>query len=203
MYEPFEFPHSWSPAPGTARETAPKIATETAPARETVPARRPWGFLSGLANAFLIVSLGFLGMAAALPKPPTELYPIESTLRQPAKRPLVMLAADGQIFARRGECVAEPVTLAELPRHFIDAVVSMEDRRFFDHIGIDPRGILRAATRNYRSGNTREGGSTITQQLVKISFLSSAKTLERKLEEAMLATWLELRLTRMRSWSAI
>lgn len=135
-------------------------------------------------------------MAATLPKPPSELYPIEATLRQPAKRPLVMLAADGQVFARRGECVAEPVTVGELPRHFIDAVVSMEDRRFYDHIGIDPRGILRAATRNYRSGNTREGGSTITQQLVKISFLSSAKTLERKLEEAMLAAWLELRLTK-------
>jgi penicillin-binding protein 1A len=167
-----------------------------APPREPAPARRPWRFLSGLANAFLVVSLGFLGMAAALPKPPTELYPIESTLRSASKRPLVMLAADGQVFARRGECVAEPVTLAELPRHFIDAVVSMEDRRFYDHIGIDPRGILRAATRNYRSGNTREGGSTITQQLVKISFLSSAKTIERKLEEAMLATWLELRLTK-------
>jgi penicillin-binding protein 1A len=182
MYEPFGFPRAYSPPP----VEAPKAAR----------AKRPLRFLSGLANGFLIVSLGFLGMASALTVAPYKLYPLESTLRPASKRPLVMRAADGEVFARRGECVAEPVTVQELPQHLVDALVSMEDRRFYDHMGIDPRGIARAAVRNYESGNTREGGSTITQQLVKMSFLSSAKTIERKLEEAMLATWLEFRLTK-------
>ena len=108
----------------------------------------------------------------------------------------MLLAADGQPFAERGECTAAPVTLSELPQHFVDAALSMEDRRFYSHLGVDPLGILRAVRRNYQAGGHREGGSTITQQLVKMSYLSSAKTLERKAEEAMIAAWLETRLTK-------
>ena len=159
-------------------------------------ANRQLGFLSGLANALIVVSCGLLGLVAALEVPPSVRYPIEQTLRPASKRPLVLLGSDGQPFAKRGDCMAAPVTLDELPKHFVDAVLAMEDRRFYIHFGIDPLGILRAAKRNYDAGGTREGGSTITQQLVKISFLTSARTLERKLEEALLALWLELRLTK-------
>ena len=127
---------------------------------------------------------------------PSVRYPIEQTLRPATMRPLVLLGDDGKPFARRGDCMAAPVTLAELPPHFVDALLSMEDRRFYSHIGIDPVGILRAIKHNYDAGGTREGGSTITQQLVKMSFLTRARTLDRKLEEAMLALWLELRLTK-------
>jgi 1A family penicillin-binding protein len=109
---------------------------------------------------------------------------------------MVLIDANGETFARRGDCVAAPVTIGELPRHFIDAVVAMEDRRFYSHAGVDPLGILRAAYRNYSAGGTREGGSTITQQLVKISYLSSARTMERKMEEALIATWLEMVLSK-------
>ncbi len=158
--------------------------------------RQRVGYLSGLANALLILSGGLLGVATASETPPIKRYPIEHTLRSASKRPLLLFAADGKPFAERGECTAEPVTLDELPRHFIDALIAMEDRRFYSHIGIDPRGILRAAKRNYEAGGVREGGSTITQQLVKISFLTSATTIERKLEEALLAIWLEFRLTK-------
>jgi penicillin-binding protein 1A len=157
---------------------------------------RSFGFLSGFANALIVVSCGTLGLVASLEIPPSVRYPIEQTLRPAIKRPMILLSADGQPFARRGDCMAAPVTVEELPRHFIDAVLAMEDRRFYSHLGIDPVGILRAARRNYTAGGTREGGSTITQQLVKMSFLTSARTLERKLEEAMLAVWLELRLTK-------
>ena len=108
----------------------------------------------------------------------------------------MLISAGGQPFAKRGGCIAGPVTLNELPQHFIDAVLAREDRRFYSHIGIDPRGILRAASRNYRAGVIREGGSTITQQLAKISFLTGSKTFRRKLEEALLAMWLEKRLTK-------
>jgi penicillin-binding protein 1A len=158
--------------------------------------RRLSGFLSGLSNAIIIGGIAFLGAAAGFETTLSERYPIEHTLRSPAKLPLVLISADGQPFAKRGECIAEPVTLNELPRHLIDAVLAREDRRFYSHIGIDPRGMLRAARRNYRAGAIREGGSTITQQLVKISFLTSTTTFTRKLEEALLAMWVEKRLTK-------
>lgn len=114
---------------------------------------------------------------------------------QPAgERTLVLLAADGQPFAKRGGCVAERVTLDEVPSQFVDALLSMEDRRFFGHLGIDPIGIARAAWRNHKAGRIVQGGSTITQQLVKFSLLSSDRTMQRKRKEAWLALALELRL---------
>jgi 1A family penicillin-binding protein len=158
--------------------------------------RRRFGFLSGVLNAAAVALAVTMGIAASAVVSPIERYPIEHTLRPASKRPLVLMDAKGQAFARRGECVAAPVTLAEMPRHFIDAAVAMEDRRFYSHPGVDPLGIARAASRNYAAGGTREGGSTITQQLVKMSYLSSKRTMERKVEEALLAAWLELRLSK-------
>jgi penicillin-binding protein 1A len=182
MNEPNEFPRPTKPAPH--------------PIAQPAAAGRLFGFLSGLSNAILIGGFALLGAAAAFEATLNERYPIEHTLRSPARLPLVLIGADGQPFAKRGECIAGPVTLNELPRHFIDAVLAREDRRFYSHIGIDPRGILRAVRRNYKAGVIREGGSTITQQLAKISFLTSRTTFGRKLEEALLALWLEKRLTK-------
>lgn len=181
MNEPNEFPPATQPTPDPIAQSA---------------ASRLSGFLSGLSNAILIGGIAFLGAAAGFEATLSARYPIEHTLRSPTKRPLVLISAGSQPFAKRGGCIAEPVTLNELPQHFIDAVLAREDRRFYSHIGIDPWGILRAASRNYRAGVIREGGSTITQQLAKISFLTGTKTFRRKLEEALLAMWLEKRLTK-------
>jgi penicillin-binding protein 1A len=155
-----------------------------------------FGFLSAFLNSALAACVALLLLAASAQTSPLERYPIENTLRPASKRPLLLLDARGQPFARRGDCVAALATLAELPRHLIDALVAMEDRRFYRHLGIDPLGIARAARRNYAAGGTREGGSTITQQLAKMSYLSSSRTVERKVEEALLATWLEMRLSK-------
>jgi len=155
-----------------------------------------FGLLSAFANGLMTVGACLLGLALVGETPLAVRYPLENTLRPADKRPLVLIGADGQTFASRGDCVAGPVALHELPQHFVDALLSMEDRRFYSHFGVDPRGILRAARRNYKAGGRREGGSTITQQLVKMSYLSSAKTLDRKAEEALLAAWLETRLTK-------
>jgi penicillin-binding protein 1A len=182
MNEPSELPPVTQPAPDSIAQSA--------------AVRRLTGFLSGFFNATVIGGGVLLGPVAAFEATLGERYPIAHTLRSPTKLPLVLIGADGQPFAKRGECIAEPVTLDEVPRHFVDALLATEDRRFYSHIGIDPRGILRAARRNYKAGVIREGGSTITQQLVKISFLTSATTFERKLEEASLAIWLETRLTK-------
>jgi penicillin-binding protein 1A len=83
-----------------------------------------------------------------------------------------------------------------LPRHLVDALVAAEDRRFYEHWGVDPIGLARAAYANLRVGRVVQGGSTLTQQLAKNLFLSSTRTVGRKLEELLLALWLEVRLSK-------
>lgn len=85
------------------------------------------------------------------------------------------------------------VSLQDVPQHLIQAVVATEDRRFFDHTGLDPMGILRAAVEDLRTQEIRQGGSTLTQQLVKNYFLTPERTIRRKLLEAFLAVILESR----------
>src|SRR5687768_6048506 len=90
------------------------------------------------------------------------------------------------------------VPLAHMPQPLRDAVIATEDKRFYYHWGIDPIGIARAIAQNYRRGRIVEGGSTITQQLTKVLFLTPDKSLERKLKEAVLALELERRYTKDR-----
>lgn len=87
----------------------------------------------------------------------------------------------------------DPVALGDVPQHLIDAVLAVEDQRFYQHHGIDPRRIAGALVANVRAGGVAEGGSTITQQLAKNLFLSASRTPVRKVREAALATVLELR----------
>jgi 1A family penicillin-binding protein len=82
----------------------------------------------------------------------------------------------------------------QFPPHLIDAVLSIEDRRFMDHIGIDVRGIGRALLRNFEAGAVVEGGSTITQQYIKLQYLESDRTIKRKIQEVVIALWLEWKL---------
>ncbi len=104
-----------------------------------------------------------------------------------------VLARDGSLLAERGSKNAYiPIDL--LPKHLVEAVVAIEDRRFYDHAGIDVFGLLRAAFANLRAGRYAQGGSTITQQLAKNMYLSSERTIMRKFEELSLALWLEMRL---------
>src|SRR5436309_2936181 len=90
------------------------------------------------------------------------------------------------------------VPLAHVPQSLRDAVIATEDRRFYSHWGVDPIGIARAVVQNYRRGRIVEGGSTITQQLAKVLFLTADKSLERKLKEAVLALELERRYSKDR-----
>lgn len=90
------------------------------------------------------------------------------------------------------------VPLAQIPQSLRDAILATEDRRFYSHWGIDPIGVARAVVQNYRRGRIVEGGSTITQQLTKVLFLTPDKSLERKLKEAVLAMELERRYSKDR-----
>src|SRR3546814_12670405 len=90
---------------------------------------------------------------------------------------LPRLASDGTPIARTGAIVETPIEVAKLPKHVTGAFLAIEDRRFYSHWGIDPRSIARALWTNMTSGRT-QGGSTITQQLAKFTFLSPKQTLE-------------------------
>lgn len=116
--------------------------------------------------------------------------PLSKSLEPIAPPQITLLASDGTPIARQGAIVEAPVKLADLPPHVAEAFIAIEDRRFYSHWGIDPRGIARAAWTGYG------GGSTITQQLAKFTFLTPEQSLSRKAREALIAFWLEAWLTK-------
>jgi penicillin-binding protein 1A len=102
----------------------------------------------------------------------------------------------GNEVGSRGIRHNDAIPLEDYPDHLIKASLATEDRRFYEHFGIDPSGLVRALTANARAGGVVQGGSTITQQLAKNLFLNNERTIERKVKEAFLAIWLETRLTK-------
>ncbi len=124
-------------------------------------------------------------------------FPDPLTMRAAASGgPVIrILARDGSVLAERG-ATRDYMPLDLLPKRVTDAVLATEDRRFYEHVGLDPLGLARATYTNLRAGRFAEGGSTLTQQLAKNLFLTSERTLERKVEELVLALWLELKLTK-------
>lgn len=126
----------------------------------------------------------------------SAVYPDPMSMGAKQRPPLVrILAADGSLLAERGGGDAY-VPLDLIPRYVAQAVIATEDRRFYEHRGIDPIGLLRAAFANARSHGFVQGGSTLTQQLAKNLYLSNERTMARKLEEIALAIWLEARLSK-------
>ena len=102
----------------------------------------------------------------------------------------------GNEIGKRGILLNDTVPLEEIPDHLIKAALATEDRRFFYHFGIDVMGTFRAMMENVRARTVVQGGSSITQQLAKNLFLSNERTLERKINEAFLALWLEMNLSK-------
>ncbi len=115
----------------------------------------------------------------------------------PTRRPAItILAADGTEVATMGDYFGRPVTVGELPASLPQAVMAIEDRRFYSHFGVDVLGLARAVMVNLKAGNVVQGGSTITQQAAKNLFLSPDRTFKRKVQELMLALWLEQRFSK-------
>src|SRR5690242_21656273 len=102
----------------------------------------------------------------------------------------------GNEVGQRGVRHNDSIPLDQFPDHLIKAVLATEDRRFYEHFGVDLTGTARALATNARAGGVVQGGSTLTQQLAKNLFLSNERTLDRKIKEAFLALWLEARLTK-------
>ena len=139
----------------------------------------------------ILLASGVLVAGAAMVAWIAHDLPLADVNTKGAQPYVALEASDGSAIqaseARRGP----PVTLDEVPPHTIDALLAIEDHRFFSHWGIDLRGILRAAYRNWTAGHIVEGGSTITQQYVRGRYLENDRSLRRKLREAIMAVWLE------------
>jgi penicillin-binding protein 1A len=151
------------------------------------PSRKWFWIRRGLAAGFLLLTAIVLWL--------TVTAPLSKSLQPIAPPRLTLLSANGQPIARNGAVVDKPVKASALPAHVKQAFLAIEDRRFYSHWGVDPRGLLRAAWNNIGSGGT-QGGSTITQQLAKFTFLTPERSMTRKAREMLIAFWLEAWLTK-------
>ena len=148
----------------------------------------------------VVVVAGFgLAGAALLLVPHVRAFFTAGTTNDPGNVDLQALATRSVVYARDGSVLAtlhaeenrRPVSLDQVPAHVVRAVLDAEDERFFEHGAIDLRGLTRALVNNVGAGGILEGGSTITQQLVKTSILTPRRDLSRKVQEAALAVRLE------------
>jgi len=142
------------------------------------------------------LTLGAVGVVLmlALAKPAFE--ETDKNWRSQQEYSVLFLDRFGNEIGRRGVLHNDAEPINSLPDHFIKAVLATEDRRFFEHVGIDLFGLFRAMVENAKANSVVQGGSTITQQLAKNLFLSSERSLERKIKEAFLALWLEYNLSK-------
>ncbi len=149
-------------------------------------ARSRWSPYAVIVLSLLVLIFAYLSWSLPLGR---ALEPFETPT-------LVLVTADGKPFARRGFYKEAPVDAQALPKHVPGAFVAIEDRRFAAHWGVDPWAIGRAMVANAKGGRVRQGGSTITQQLAKNAFLSNERSLRRKAQEAIIALYLEARLSK-------
>lgn len=147
-------------------------------------------YLLRIGAGLLGIVLLYIGYCAA------TLPDIEKTVKTARAPRITILASDGEEIAVYGAQYGDPVELKRLPAYVPQAVIATEDRRFYSHFGIDFRSVFRAMAVNLIKGRKAQGASTLTQQVAKNLFLSSEKTIRRKVQELLLSFWLEHKLTK-------
>ncbi len=178
-----ELPEAVEAVPEAALSPAEPVAK---PAKKPIWKRPLW--IGGAAAALVLIAVLVASLFWSLPLS-RALEPLDNSA-------IVLVAQDGSPIARRGSYKEAPIDVAKLPAYVPGAFIAIEDRRFRSHMGVDPKAIMRALGRNAQAGGVSEGGSTITQQLAKNAFLSSDRNLRRKAQEAMIAVYLEMRLSK-------
>lgn len=137
--------------------------------------------------AILIISLTLLTSTVYLYRLNSELPSVDELKDYSYKTPTIIYDTEKNVIAELGDEVRYPVTFDKIPKYLINALVAVEDSRFYEHEGIDFISIIRAFFANIKAGKIVEGGSTLTQQLVKVIYLTPEKKLKRKVKEAILA----------------
>ncbi|MFD2640629.1 penicillin-binding protein 1A [Pseudomonas japonica] len=148
-----------------------------------------WSFVAVISAAVLGLSGAFLYLSPSLPS-------VEALRSIQLQIPLRVYSSDGKLIAEFGEMRRSPIRFADIPPHFIQALLSAEDDNFLNHYGVDPSSLMRAATQLLKSGHIQTGGSTITMQVAKNFFLSSERSFSRKTNEILLALQIERELTK-------
>jgi penicillin-binding protein 1A len=179
---------------GRALRSSDKSAQRPASPRRARAGRAILGIAVLLGKLIVVVAvLGSLAAAGAMLWALHD-FPEEKPIGGNSESSLILEAANGETLGRVGPLKLAEAARADFPDILVNAVLSVEDRRFYSHPGFDPQGILRALQRNMAAGTIVEGGSTITQQLVKMRFLGHERTMLHKLREALVATWLDTQL---------
>ncbi len=180
------------PAKSTSKARKPARAARKSRAKSRRSGGGLWGFLRFAVYWCVVIGLwGALGVSGLV------LYygarmPNADTWALPDRPPNIKIVdMNGSILANRGSTGGEALALDAMSPYIPQAVIAIEDRRYYSHFGVDPVGLARAMTRNVMAGRMVQGGSTISQQLAKNMFLSPDRTLERKVQEVLLAIWLE------------
>ncbi|MCA3717430.1 MAG: PBP1A family penicillin-binding protein [Brevundimonas sp.] len=176
--------------PGFGRGQGPRGPAQGGAAASRTPLQRAlyWAAVLGVWGLIFLVVF-FAVFARGLPDT-SALYDVD---RQPS---ITYLDRNGALIATRGSQQAPPADLEALPDYVPAAFIAIEDRRFYWHPGFDPVGMLRAVQANMRAGRIVQGGSTLTQQLAKNLFLTPDQNMRRKVQELMLAVWLELKFSK-------
>ena len=164
------------------------FSTQSPPERAEQPhkRRRRWPLILYSVAALFFITVLWLVITA----------PLSRALEPLADPAMLLVSDDGHAIALRGAMKEAPVDVTKLNPLTPAAFVAIEDRRFYRHWGIDPRGMARAFVADMRGHGVRQGGSTITQQLAKTNFLSGDRTFKRKAQEIIIAFWLEAWLTK-------
>ncbi|MBE9189943.1 penicillin-binding protein 1A [Gloeocapsopsis crepidinum LEGE 06123] len=202
----------WFKEQEAIRNTEPAKKTKTTPSRQQLPRRKIAKIVTQIKQLVSSStgkqpqhrrSLWFIGIGGSAIALGGIWFSIEQSLPQTAElftvvrdETLTIKAADGTILQQTGPATREQLKLAEIPEPLVQAFIASEDRRFYQHNGIDYQGIARATLSNLRSANVVEGGSTITQQLARILFLNQDRTIWRKLKEIRLSQKIEANLTK-------
>ncbi len=182
------------PGERPARQPSRREPAERKPRKRGTPGRPwtrlllRWGLVAGLwAVIAVALVLGYFALT----------LPSTADLAVADRRPsITLLAADNSLLATYGDLFGEPIRLKDVPKYLPQAVIATEDRRFYSHFGVDPIGLARAVFVNLRAGHVVQGGSTLTQQLAKNLFLTPDRTFSRKIQEMLLALWLEHHFTK-------
>jgi len=165
------------------------------------PSRASWARSSGRVLRRFAIGVGVVVVVGTISVFAAMLWalnglPLDRPMNEADRPSFLLEAATGEPLGRIGPMRTGEVALADISPRLVNAVLSIEDRRFRYHFGVDPIGILRAAHRNEQAGGVVQGGSTITQQLVKMRYVGDDRTYTRKVREALTALWLETHLSK-------
>jgi penicillin-binding protein 1A len=159
--------------------------------KEWIKSRKPPRKKRSVALFFSVVTWGSIGFGGILLWYSYDLPDVHRLKGGTRQSNISIFAEDKTLLATYGDLFGPPVALKDLPPHVPEAFIATEDRRFYAHFGLDLIGLFRAAFKNFHAGHIVQGGSTISQQLAKNLFLSGDRAFRRKVQEALLALWLE------------